>query len=215
MIYIKRHNLCFLEVPKTASSSLRNFLARELYDPSEDIITEYNHYNSRFIIRNKLVPSNAKFFAVIREPLERQLSAYLYAHSRLLNNYPISFLPEDVDHFETICRAGFSDEIKLNFDLGLGKVAAAQQSSYINRNLKHEFWLYENLDTHIEDLKGQYNIRSDAYLDRINPTFVDKSLSVKSLIDVFYTDELKGIVRKQYADDVKLYDELKNGRYPK
>jgi hypothetical protein len=91
----------------------------------------------------------------------------------------------------------------------MNKMGSESQSSYINRGLNHEFWLYENLENHIEDFKKEYNIRPDAFLKKINITNEDETVTTKSLIDKFYDDELKDIIKKQYADDFKLYDELK------
>lgn len=230
MIYIKRFNVCLVEIPKTASTSLRKFFIKEVFRPGEDYITYHNnpdleldyatyrknpdpnlarkvHVNSRYILKNKLAPPTAKFIAVIREPLERQLSFYLYicklydTKNSLINPY---------DFKETYKKANSIpyDNKKILIDI---KGSMESQSSYINRSLNHEFWLYEDLDNHIEKFKNQYNIRSDAYIKKFNVTRPDSN--TKDLIDMFYDDELKEIVRKQYADDVKLYNELKDGRY--
>ena len=216
MIYIKRFNLCFVEIPKTASKAMRDFMIEELIDESEDTFTRNmyeTHQNSRYIIRNKLAPSNAKFIGVIREPLERQLSAYLFIWNRLFNlNLLRAHQTEpSLQHFKKVYEVGRMDSTgRPGFWEFMNKMGTESQSSYINRGLNHEFWLYENLEDHIEDFKKEYNIRSDAFLKKINLTREDDTIQTKSLIDKFYDDELKDIIKKQYADDFKLYNELKN-----
>jgi hypothetical protein len=218
MIYIKRFNLCFVEIPKTASKAIRDFMIEELIDESEDVFTANmyeTHQNSRYIIRNKLAPSNAKFIGVIREPLERQLSAYLFIWKRLfdLNLLRGQQTEPSLQHFKRVYEVGRIDgNGRPAFWEFMNKTGAESQSSYINRGLNREFWLYENLEDHIEDFKKEYNIRSDAFLKKINLTREDDTIQTKSLIDKFYDDELKDIIQKQYADDFKLYNELKNAR---
>jgi hypothetical protein len=218
MLYIKRFNLCFVEIPKTASKAIRDFMIKELIDESEDAFTTNmyeTHQNSRYIIRNKLAPSNAKFIGVIREPLERQLSAYLFIWNRLFNLNLLRGQQTEpsLQHFKKVYEVGRMDDTgRPGFWEFMNKTGTESQSSYINRGLNHEFWLYENLEDHIEDFKKEYNIRSDAFLKKINLTREDDTIQTKSLIDKFYDDELKDIMKKQYADDFKLYNELKNAR---
>jgi hypothetical protein len=211
MIYIKRFNLCFVEIPKTASQSLRDALFKSLVNLNEDIVTALDsadihrmHCNSRYIIRNKLAPGSAKFIGVIREPLERQLSAYLY-----YNRNPT---PE---HFLEIYTKGPRKDGRPYFWQYMGKVGSESQASYINPSLNHEFWVYENLGNHFEEFRQKYNIDPTTKLEVINKTDKIPGMDTKTLIDTFYNDELKDIMKRIYADDFKLYDELKNGRIPK
>jgi hypothetical protein len=218
MIYVKRLNLCFIEIPKTASKAIRNFIVEEMANPIEDVFNDginmhETHYNSRYIIRNKLAPSNAKFIGVIREPLERQLSAYIFSWRRLLHyGYIKEPIEPSLEHFKEIYQTSVRPDGRPGFWEFMNKMGSESQSSYINRGLNHEFWLYENLENHIEDFKKEYNIRPDAFLKKINITNEDETVTTKSLIDKFYDDELKDIMKKQYADDFKLYNELKNAR---
>ncbi len=218
MIYVKRFNLCFILIPKTASKAIRNFIVEEMCDPNEDFFNDgidmhEMHYNSRYIIRNKLAPSNAKFIGVIREPLERQLSAYIFSWKRLLYyGYIKEPLEPSLEHFKKIYQSGVEPDGRSKFLEFMNKMGSESQSSYINRGLNHEFWLYENLEDHIEDFKKEYNLSPDAFLKKINTNHEDETITTKSLIDKFYDDELKDIMKKQYADDFKLYNELKNAR---
>jgi hypothetical protein len=97
----------------------------------------------------------------------------------------------------------------------MDKVGSESQSSYINPSLNHEFWLYENLESHFEEFKQEYCIDSAIKLEVINKTNKIPDTETKNLIDTFYNDELKNIMKRIYADDFKLYDELKNGRIPR
>jgi hypothetical protein len=223
MIYIKRFNLCFVSIPKNASQSIRQFIIKEMVNNNEDIVEGYDghihktHYGSRSIIRNALAPRNAKFIGVIREPLERQLSAYLYCVKRYMkDSYPTGFFKPGLDHFKEIYQPyNLTTDGRPVFWEFMNKMGSEPQSTYIDQGLNHEFWLYENLEDHIENFKKEYDIRPDAFLDKINNTHEEDDVTTKSLIDKFYDEELKDIIRKQYANDFKLYNELKDGRYPR
>ena len=223
MIYVKRFNLCFVSIPKTASKSIRDFIIEEMLDEDEDVIEGIDanmhktHYNTRYIIRNNLAPRNAKFIGVIREPFERQLSAYLFSWKTLFySGYrPLPREP-NLEHFKEIYQPyNLTRDNRPAFWDFMNKMGSEPQSSYIDRGLKHEFWLYENLEEHIESFKKEYSLRSDAFLKKINNNHEDENVTTKSLIDKFYDEELKDIIRKQYADDFKLYNELRDGRYPR
>jgi hypothetical protein len=211
MIYIKRFNLCFVEIPKTASQSIRHAFLKNVVNWNEDNISGlYSadvhkiHSNSRYIIRNNLAPRNAKFIGVIREPLERQLSAYIYYNK----------IPTPNHFYKIYSREPRKDDIPYFWEF-MGKVGSESQSSYINQGLNHEFWLYDNLEDHFQKFKQEYNIDSTLKLEIINKGMADPNLTTKSLIDKFYSEELKDIMKRIYADDFKLYDELKNGRIPR
>jgi hypothetical protein len=190
-----------------------------MVNDNEDVVEGYDgnihktHYGSRFIIRNNLAPRNAKYIGVIREPFERQLSAYLYCVKRYAkNSYYTEFFKPGLEHFKEIYQTSVRPDGRPGFWEFMNKTGSESQSSYINRGLNHEFWLYENLEDHIEDFKKEYNLSPEAFLKKINITNEDETITTKSLIDKFYDDELKNIMKKQYADDFKLYNELKNAR---
>jgi hypothetical protein len=223
MIYIKRFNLCFVFIPKTASISIREFLVEEMVDDKKDVVEGYYdsnihkiHYGSRYIIRNHLAPRNAKFIGVVREPFERQLSAYLFSWKTLWHSgYRPCPREPSLEHFKEIYQPyNLTADGRPAFWEFMNKMGSEPQSTYIDRGLNHEFWLYENLEDHIENFKKEYGIRSDAFLRKLNSTHED-DITTKSLIDKFYDEELKDIIRKQYANDFKLYNELKDGRYPR
>jgi hypothetical protein len=228
MIYIKRFNLCFVEIPKTASQSIRSAFFKSVVDWNEDTISGLSsgdihkiHSNSRYIIRNNLAPSNAKFIGVIREPLERQLSAYIYcwwehhtANKERYRHYRIDNRPNP-NHFLEIYTKEPRNDGRPYFWEFMGKAGSESQSSYINPGLNHEFWLYDDLETHFENFKQEYDIDPTSKLEVINKSSKDPEVTTKSLIDKFYNDELKDIMKRIYADDFKLYDELKNGRIPR
>jgi hypothetical protein len=223
MIYIKRFNLCFVEIPKTASQSIRHAFFKNVVDWNEDSISGlYSadvhkiHSNSRYIIRNNLAPRNAKFIGVIREPLERQLSAYLYCWWRhkgegTYKPYRIDDRPNPKHFLEIYTKESLNNGRPYFWEF-MGKTGSESQSSYINPGLNHEFWLYDDLETHFEEFKQEYNIDSNCKLQVINKSSINPEITTKSLIDKFYTDELKDVMKKHYADDFKLYNELKNVR---
>jgi hypothetical protein len=215
MIYIKRLNVCFVAIPKTASSSMRNALMKNVVNWDEDNVLRENkiiHSNTKYIIENNLAPRNAKFIGVIREPFERQLSAYMFCwdwySSQKIIEVPENPTPE---HFKKMYTEESDNGIPYYWEF-MGKTGGLSQASYINPVLNHEFWLYEDLEDHFEEFKKEYDITQSAKLEVINKSLRDPKVTTKSFIDKFYDDELKSIVQDIYANDFKLYNELKNAR---
>lgn len=114
MIYIKRFNLCFVRIPKNASSSVMEFLYYNFVDPKEDkvsyimdwktgesVVQELNtphiphfHVDAQYLIDNEIVPENAKFFAVMRNPFEKHLSFYTFKCRQAKEMYGMHYTPD-------------------------------------------------------------------------------------------------------------------------
>jgi hypothetical protein len=77
MIYLPKENKCFVMIPKNASSS-----ARDLFKNNQDAVRvkvdDLDHINVQTVIDHGLLTTDVKFYGVIRDPFERQLSLYLY-----------------------------------------------------------------------------------------------------------------------------------------
>jgi hypothetical protein len=222
MIYIKRHNLCFIRVPKTGSQSLFYFLYRNMYT-SEDLITksivpiDYHelhdkntrlklkkihptiktaHTDVQYLIDNNFVDQSANFLGVIRNPLEKQLSLYMY---RLREGAYGNTLPSP-KHFQSLFRKGVL--------LDRSQHHMQSQHSFLEYNgtTIGQWWLFDHINIHVEELIEKYKIKVNTPFVHINKSPGDK----RKLIKNFYTDELKQDVFSAYQKDFELYNQLKH-----
>jgi len=89
----------YVQIPKTATSSIKHGFFNALYP--EEQIPENIHRFFRKRKRKEFVPPPKDFFnfVVIREPVERFISAYVYSmfYKKRLTNHNIKGLPSDPD----------------------------------------------------------------------------------------------------------------------
>ena len=211
MIYIKRLNTCVIKIPKTASCATTHFLYENVCT-EEDVLskiftwtgTEYariyhknspplphSHVDSTYVIEHNIVPKDAHFIGVIRNPFHRQLSLYL--HRIRDSRYPVK-IPSP-KHFRSLIVNGvFQDKPQ----------QAQPQTSFITKDLKHTYWLHDNLEQHLLDFCKSHDIEVKSPLRVINKSPGDTA----KLIDVFYDDSLKEEVYQAYKEDFELYYSL-------
>lgn len=163
------------------------------YVKIRNVAVPHTHVDSTYVIEHNIVPSDAHFICVIREPLERQLSLYLY---RIRDGiYPVR-IPSP-EHFRSL----FID--------GRLKDSTQQmqpQSTFINKQLSHTYWLYDNVEKHLIDFCVTNNIEITSPLQVMNRS----PGNTKKLVDIFYTEELKNQVREAYEEDFILYNKVLN-----
>jgi hypothetical protein len=198
MIYIKRHNLVFIRVPKTASTSIAHHIINNLV--CEDDLNlawrvsyskiNNSHMTAKFAIDNNLVPANAHFIGVIREPLERLLSLYFARYGEGRYQEKLS-----VENFRIKASRGFIDDHPHQMRL---------QSNFLEAGDK--WWLYDNLEHHIKLFNKKYNI--DGALEKHNQSIV--KYKTKDLIYKFYDTKTREAVLNYWQKDVELYERLKN-----
>lgn len=214
MIYIKRLNLCFIRIPKNASSSVMHFIYNNMcededvisrmYEWNEDKIEKiyykncpilpHSHVDAKYVIEEGIVPSSAHFIGVVREPLERVLSLYLH---RIRDGKYGPILPTP-NHFQS----QFVDGVLLD------KPQQNQpQHTFLPEN--GEFFLYDNLQHHLTDLCNRYGLEAKDPLIRLNKS----PGNTKQLIAHFFTPELIESIRHKYAKDFELYERLRSETY--
>lgn len=216
-----KYKLVFLRTPKTASSSLSEFFIKNIpdmssiYMPVEDsklegtinpvIIDKYRdnfkyyHLTLENLIKEKLITieqaKTYKIISVIRNPVDRQKSFY-YFYKRWKNvNQP--FTLQDYNYLAP--NGYFIDEPN----------SAIRQSDFAKLGDKYigEYWLYENLDSHVNKLM------KDLGLEIINPLPTHKSDFRKNKNEIEFDEESMAQIKLVFGKDFELYDELKKKYY--
>ena len=203
MIRIHRFKATFISVPKTGSTSIREFLIDNVVS-AEDTITYHNdmiqnvdvglhsHYTQSDAIKNNLSVSDDTFYATIREPLERTLSLYLYRWKQ-----------------GKIQKPSIAD-FRLQLYKGEGWIQDRKpyqmklQSEFMNNGT---WWCYDNLDFHIKDLIQKYAIEVKVPFGIHNQSSL---VPTHKLVDHFYDEATKNIVRNAQQPDFDLYEKVKN-----
>lgn len=213
MIYIKRFNLAFIKIPKNASTSFSNYLietlvtAEDTYTftagPSFDLtaMTSQNipeGYSTESHLTyaqcSALLRPDTLCYGIIRHPLERMLSLYIY---RLQQHAYGNMLPS-VAHFRSLVKNGvFQDFVWQQ----------AAQTNYLT-GAKHKRWmLYDNLDSEVSWFAKKYNISTNEF-PRINSSVGDK----QALVHKYFDEDMIQAILSRYKQDFELYEELKFAR---
>ena len=154
-------------------------------------VLPHSHIDSKYVVEQGIVPESAHFIGVIREPLERVLSLYLY---RIRDGQYGPILPSP-KHFQSQFVDGVFNDTPQQ---------TQPQHTFLPSN--GEFWLYENINDHLIDLCSRYGIEVKEPLLRLNKSPGD----TKQLIKHFFTPELIESIRHKYAEDFELYERLKD-----
>jgi hypothetical protein len=203
MIRIHRLKATFINVPKTGSTSVREFLIDNVVS-SEDTITYHrgitqnvsaglhSHYTQSNTIKNDLSVSDDTFYATVREPLERTLSLYLYRWKQ--GEIPT---PSIGDFRLRLYKGkGWIQDVK-PYQMQL-------QSNFMNNGT---WWCYDTLDSHIKDLIQKYTIEVKVPFGHHNQSSL---VPTHKLVDQFYDESTKNLVRSAQQLDFELYERVKN-----
>lgn len=203
MIRIHRFKATFINVPKTGSTSIREFLIDNVVS-AEDTVTchklmiqnvdvgLHSHYTQSDAINKNLSAPDDAFYAVVREPLERMLSLYLYRWKQ--------------GKIKTPSIADF----RLQLYKGKGWIQDRKpyqmqlQSEFMNNGT---WWCYDTLDFHIKELIQKYAIEVKVPLGNHNQSSL---VPTHKLVDHFYDESTKNLVRSAQQPDFELYEKVKN-----
>lgn len=212
MIYVKRFNLCYIRVPKNASSSVMHYLYHNVCDKENDLIThgildypnkvsfinmpklEHSHVDMQFAVDNLKVPLNARFIGIIRHPLEKQISLYMFRVKRGV------YKKMSVAHFRSLLVNGELEDYRY--------WQTQHQHTYLeyNEEPKGEWWLYDYVEQHLKSLMDELGLTEQMPLQKLNSTPGDK----RELINLFYDKESRLAAEKAFAKDIALYEETKS-----
>jgi hypothetical protein len=189
-----------------------HYLYQNVCDQKEDIIThgfteyperisfincprlDHSHVDVQFAIDELKIPIDSKFVGVIRNPLEKQLSLYMF---RILKNiYGVKPSPE---HFRSMLDNG---ELIDNRPW-----QTQHQHTFLeyNGNGIGEWWLYDKIDDHLSEFMKEHDITERVSLQKLNASPGTK----KDLINVFYDADTKMQAAKAFAKDIEIYEKVK------
>jgi hypothetical protein len=208
MIYLSSYNLAFIKIPKNASTAVSKILLESDLTTDSDVIT-YTTYKNNFLTRNcstdpslahitmseavnlGFVPEYCNSFCVIRNPVERLLSLYLYRCRQGLHKLSVST-------FSNLVYEGggtINDHRWQNL----------LQSDFIAPSTT--LLLYDSLFEELQVLYIKYFNKTLGSLECVNSS---SNAATKDLIDYFYTASTKQLVNSYYERDIILYDKLRN-----
>jgi hypothetical protein len=213
MISIKRFKFNFINVPKNASTSIRRFFIDNVIHPEdmyskyyatenihwsqnmEPVHAEHSHMDVTYAIDNGLLNPNETIVGVVRNPIDRVLSLYLYrAKQGLVQN------PSIKDFRQSVVNTGYYPDRPWQNQL---------QSTFLTYRGKEigTWWLYDRLDEHIQEFVETYNIDIKQPLKHQNKSL--QNVDIKDWVDTFYDEATLAAVNKYYEKDIEIYEGLK------
>lgn len=217
-----KYKLIFLRTPKTASSSLSEFLIRNvpdpnaIYTPVEDskipgtldpnIINKYRsnykfyHFTIQELVNEKVITEHQartyKVFSVLREPLDRQRSFFYFYGKWKGGGKPLT-----LEHYKAWAPNGYFK----------GEPNSAMiQTDFLKLNgeLIGDFWLYEDLNKHLVDLMKELNITPTVPLTNHKAQFRKNRED-----EIVFDEESLSKIRSHFYSDFEAYrnKRLKNG----
>lgn len=224
MVISDDHKFIFLRVPKNASTSLATFFVNGYCHSNKDIYTSigdskvqnknipssvlhdyrkqhrFIHLTLNEIINNKIITEqyarSCKIIGCLRDPLDRQLSLYFFKNRGRGNPSPEEFRREFKNGYSL---SDENNQIRQCDYLKIGDQSVG------------EWWLYDDLNTHLEEFQKQYSSSKNVELKTYKSSF-RKKVDKQEQIDYYYNEEVKNAVLNYYAEDADLYQRLKSVR---
>ena len=214
MISIKRLGFNFINVPKNASTSIRRFFIDNVVQP-EDVFSDYyeseeetwsqnmeivhasqSHMDVTYAIENGLLDPTQEIVGVVREPVERVLSLYLY---RAKQSLIVS--PSIQDFRNSVTANGYFPDYPWQNQL---------QSSFLEYEGKEigSWWLFDRISDHLETFAKVHTIQVREPLRFQNRSLRDQK--TKDFVNTFYDAASLKAVHKYYEADIELYNRIKN-----
>jgi hypothetical protein len=211
MIRICRLNSTFINVPKTGSIAVRDFLLDNVFT-AEDLCTRHKYKGQRFsqnvkdehsgsshvtvdyCIKNQLSPETDTFYLTIREPLERRLSFFLFRTEG--KGTPTQFQKMIKENNGKFCKLTIR-KLKPAFEWSQSSFALHPVANIV-------YWPYPYLQKNLYefmDLNG-LDIKTD--LKRVNCN----GKNTKELISKYYDKETILLTENLFREDFELYEKI-------
>ena len=223
MIYIKRFDRAFLRIPKTGSEALQLFLEQNVVDYSEDVISRpirlipstestsiklyktalntaevfpTGHVSAAYTIDKEVCTTQTHFTGVIRDPLERQVSNFIYR----LHKKEYVLQGTLANTFKMYITNGILT--KEDYKHTMSQVDYFKYEGSLLPNV--EFWPYPKFKEKLYQFCESNNVEIKNPLQTINKSPGDK----KKLIASLYTPDILEQVMDVYQEDFELYNSL-------
>ena len=213
-----KYKFIVLRTPKTGSSSLSEFLVKNIDDP-DAIYTEiddtrikgtvdqsivnrnrpfkYFHFSLEDLVREGVITpdiiKNYRCISVLRDPIDRQKSFYYFMKKWWSPNSPAS-----LQEYKSFSPDGYSLRKEYNTML--------KQTDLLmfNGKIQGEFWLYENLNNHVESFMKDIGVEIKYPMPRHKAGFRKDRDN-----EIVFDREVISKLENYFALDFELYNELK------
>ena len=214
-----KYKFLVLRTPKTGSSSLSEFLIKNIDDP-DAIYTEiddtgipgtldeaivnrnrpfkYFHFSLNDLIREKVITpdiiKNYRCISVLRNPVDRQKSFYYFMKKWWAPNTVAT-----LEEYKSFSPDGYSLRREYNTML-----KQTDLLMYEGR-LHGEFWLYQNLDEHVIDFMNDIGVAIK------HPMPTHKSGFRKDReAEIQFDDQVMNSLRNHFKLDFEVYEKMTN-----
>lgn len=213
-----KYKFLVLRTPKTGSSSLSEFLVKNIDDP-DAIYTEIDDTGIPGTLDQAIVDRNRPFkyfhlsledlmsegvitpqiintyrcISVLRDPIDRQKSFYYFMKKWWAPNTPAS-----LQEYKTFSPDGYSLRKEYNTML--------KQTDLLKYDGKWygEFWLYENLNDHVEQFMKDIGVPIKHPMPRHKAGFRKNREN-----EIVFDHETVLKLQNHFTDDFKIYSQLK------
>lgn len=211
MIRICRLNSTFINVPKTGSIAVRDFLIDNLFT-EDDLCTRHKYRGQRFsqnvqkehsvsshvtvdyCIKNNLSPDTDTFYLTIREPLERRLSLFLFRTEG--NGTPYQFQKMLKENNGRFCKFTIR-RLKPAFEW-------TQTSFGYHSTANVVYWPFPYLEKNLYEFMDKNKLTVKRDLQRVNYN----GKNTKELIPEYYDNETILLTENLFYEDFELYEKI-------
>jgi hypothetical protein len=150
-----------------------------------------------YAIRNGLLDPTETVVGVIRHPVERVISLFLYREKQKFSNEPKLTV---YDFRKLVTEHGYLPDRPWHNQL---------QTSFLEYEGKQigKWWLFDNIQKHIDEFVEENNINVKYPLEWKNKSI--RGHLTKDYIHTFYDAASLSAVNKYYEKDIELYERLK------
>ena len=212
-----KYKFLFLRTPKTGSSSLSEFLVKNIDDP-DAIYTEiddtnipgtidpaivdrnrpfkYFHFSLNDLIREGVITpgiiENYRCISVLRNPVDRQKSFYYFMKKWWAPNTVAT-----LEEYKSFSPDGYS--LRREYNTMLKQTDLLMYEG----KLRGEFWLYENLDSHVNQFMKDIGVEIKHPMPQHKAGFrKDRSSEIQ------FDDQVMNSLKSHFSLDFEIYESL-------
>jgi len=222
-MYIKKYNILFLHIPKTAGSSVTKYMeylgGDDYYQktlPSDfscsKWVETYTHLPLKYyneFLTDEQVESAIKF-TVIRNPLDRLKSWYFYNKIKGWVDLPINkFLPQIYKEINLLLERGYCLDYTNRNNCGslYNTLGIMKQSDFFDSNDNISLLKFENLQIDFNKFVSKYNLPKYD-IPNINPSVqISRQKFTKEMV-LGHSKHMLNFVLDYYSTDFEIWKKL-------